>query len=70
MIEVFRTNVATKRVAGRISRELMLLYPSARIDFDLGDDDRVLRVEYSGAVLPEDVVSVLSGAGYTCTVMD
>ena len=35
MIEVFKTNVRTKRIAGKILRKLSIQYPFAKINFDL-----------------------------------
>jgi len=44
-VEVFKTNVNEPSEAGLVLKMLRLYLPEARINFDLQDCDRVLRVE-------------------------
>lgn len=67
-IEVFRTNVNTRRTAAVLLRDLHVRFPAYRITFDLTDCDRVLRVESSDG-LPDAgaVAALLQAHGCTCT---
>ncbi len=46
-IQVFRTNITDSNGADRLQKELSALYPSSKINFDLEDHDKILRVETS-----------------------
>lgn len=67
-IEVFRTNVATRRKAAALLRNLQACFPTYRITFDLTDCDRVLRVE-SPEGLPDAraVAALLQAHGCACS---
>lgn len=68
-VEIFRTNIKSKRVARQIVTQLNTLFPSFRINFDLSDCDRILRVE--GYDYPASrIVETLTGMGYYCERMD
>jgi DNA-binding transcriptional LysR family regulator len=45
MVEVFRTDVETKTKAADVIDILHMRFPSFRINFDLEDSDRILRIE-------------------------
>ena len=45
MVIVFKTNVSGKAKADRIIKELTLKNPQSVISFDLGDCDKILRIE-------------------------
>ena len=45
MVEVFRTNVKSKREAVRLREQLLREIPASRVNIDLEDRDRVLRIE-------------------------
>lgn len=66
-VEVFRTNVSTRRAAAGLLRELRARFPACRITFDLDDCDRVLRME-SPDGLPDaaTVAALLQARGCTC----
>jgi len=66
-VEVFRTNVTTRRKAATLLRNLRACFPAYRITFDLTDCDRVLRVE-SPEGLPDAgaVAALLQAHGYAC----
>jgi hypothetical protein len=44
-VEVFRTDLDTPPQAEAVRRELQAQFPGLRVAFDLGDCDRVLRVQ-------------------------
>lgn len=45
MVEVFKTNIQGKRMAREILKILTETFPGYKINFDLEDKDRVMRVE-------------------------
>lgn len=48
MVEIFRTDVKSKRLAGKILKALQLNLPAFHFNFDLDDCDRILRVQSNG----------------------
>ena len=69
MVEVFKTNVPDQRIADTIIAELLALFPHYRINFDLEDCDKILRVAGAG-VHPSAVARVLERRGFVCEVLD
>jgi hypothetical protein len=68
-IEVFKTNVANETEANELKRVLHLHFPGSRVNFDLHDCDRVLRIE--GADFTADQVVILAEAkGVVCSLLD
>lgn len=47
MIEVFKTNVSSEKKSKIIIDALHLLLPNAKINFDLEDSDKILKIESS-----------------------
>jgi hypothetical protein len=68
MIEVFKTNVRTKRIASKILRRLSNQYPFAKINFDLEDCDKILRVE-SEEIIVDEIKQTLSCYDYQCELL-
>ena len=69
MIEVFKTNVGKVDHASRIVGLLLGHFPGSRINFDLDDCDKILRVEgYNFST--DKVVSLVEENGFNCTVLD
>jgi hypothetical protein len=48
MVEIFRTNVKNKRLAGKVLKALQSHLPAFNYNFDLDDCDRILRVQSNG----------------------
>jgi len=69
VIEVFKTNVQGKRMAQSIVGELLLRFPQAKINFDLHDCDKILRIECL-TLCVDHVVEVLKNKGFYCEVLD
>jgi hypothetical protein len=68
MVEVFRTNVKKHAEAKKIVYALQKEFPRLRINFDLQDCDRVLRVE--GENIPvEEIILLLECRNYPCAVL-
>ncbi len=45
MVEVFKTNIKSKKKAKQVITFLKELFPVAKINFDLEDCDNILRIE-------------------------
>ena len=46
MVEIFKTNVVSKRLANRVLNYLHANMPAYSFNFDLDDCDRILRAQY------------------------
>lgn len=68
MVEVFKTNVSNPQQADELIGLLQNLLPGSRINFDLEDCDKVLRIDYE-SVDPAHVTGILAGRGFQCSVM-
>jgi hypothetical protein len=65
LVEVFKTNVHDKQIAIEIITSLKRLFPNYRINFDLDDCDRILRIEpESGYVEADQVINVVRSLNY------
>ena len=68
-VEVFKTNVEDEVNAKVIIQTLVRRFPGSRVNFDLQDCDRVLRVE--GLSLCNDsIIKLVKEAGFGCTVLE
>lgn len=68
MVEVFKTNVKSKAAARQLVTRLQLLFPDSRVNFDLEDCDRVLRIEGLD-ICSKKTISLLNADGYSCGVL-
>jgi hypothetical protein len=69
MVEVFKTNVQEFAQAQQLVAVLRRHFPGSKINIDLDDCDKVLRVE--GSNLPvEKVMTLVTEKGFVCTVLD
>lgn len=68
MIEVFKTDVQQPGTANLLIAKLMLLFPGCRVNFDLEDCDRVLRIEGKN-ICPEKTAQLLNASGYSCQML-
>jgi hypothetical protein len=69
MIEVFKTNVEEAGHAKHVIALLLQHFPCARINFDLHDCDKILRVEGEN-VATEKVIGLVAESGFTCIVLE
>lgn len=69
MVEVFKTNINDKTVANKVAADLHQHFPGGKINFDLDDCDRILRVE-SENIVPEEITGVLNRKGFLCEVLE
>jgi hypothetical protein len=69
VVEVFKTNVRSKRMAKMIILDLVQLFPNAKINFDLEDCDNILRIECYPLVV-EKVIEILNKRSFQCEVLE
>lgn len=69
MVEVFKTNVRYKKEARILLSDLLETFPCYRINFDLMDRDKILRVE-GNVVQPEQIIETMKGKQYECEVLN
>ena len=69
MVEVFKTNVQKKAQSKMLLCALTKAFPSFKINFDLSDCDKVLRVE--GANMEAlGVMILVKEYGFKCEILD
>jgi hypothetical protein len=68
-IEVFKTNVCEMSLANKLVAILLRHFPGSRINFDLDDCDKVLRVEGRN-ISSEKVSHLLQQSNCVCEVME
>ena len=69
MVEVFKTNVRHKRQAKTLLNVLSKQFPLFRINFDLEDCDKILRIE--GKNIPQEkIAKLVTDNGYQCHILD
>ena len=69
MIEVFKTDVQNAAEAERIIGLLLQYYPDGRINFDLQDCDKILRV-VNNEICPNQITRIIKSIGYQCEVLE
>ena len=69
MIEVFKTNVQKKAQSKKLLSILSETFPSFKINFDLSDCDKVLRVEGDN-MEALTIMRLVKDYGFTCEVLD
>ena len=65
MVEVFKTDVDSAEPATRLIGQLQAIFPGSRVNFDLEDCDRVLRVE-GADICCKKIIDLLTTEGYQC----
>lgn len=69
MIEVFKTNVKKKREAKKVVDTLLQYFPCSKINFDLSDCDKILRVE-GELFFADEIIGLVNEKGYNCAVLE
>jgi hypothetical protein len=57
-----------KKQASKILTKLLIKYPSAKINFDLGDCDKILKVE-SEEIITDEIIQTLLCYDYQCEIL-
>ncbi|MDH7461843.1 hypothetical protein QEG73_11165 [Chitinophagaceae bacterium 26-R-25] len=69
MIEVFKTNVKRRKESEILLLLLSRTFPSFKINFDLDDCDKILRIQ-GNEVHPVQVVELVEKNGYQCEILE
>lgn len=69
IIEVFKTNVQEELDAQKLQQVLHEHFPLCKINFDLNDCDKILRIE-GETVCIESVINVLRKLNFICEVLE
>jgi hypothetical protein len=69
MIEVFKTNIECSEQAEKLLEVLESRFPVLKINFDLEDCDKILRVK-GRVVAAERIINVITSNGYQCSVLE
>lgn len=69
MIEVFKTNVHSTQQAMQCVQLIRETYKFCRVNFDLDDCDRILRVQSCFVILPESIIELVKKVGLTAEVL-
>jgi hypothetical protein len=68
LVDVFRSNVRKRGEAAILIERLQSQFPGSRVNFDLSDCDKILRVE--GENIPsERVIELLDSYGYQAELL-
>lgn len=69
-VEIFKTDVMQECEATALVSLLLQHWPHCRINFDLEDCDRILRIESAQQEinLPQ-IIHIMNRQGYTCTLL-
>ncbi len=66
-VEIFKTSVRTFRDAEKLVNFLLLRFPHYKVNFDLDDCDRILRIETTQNDIDKNQISnLLKNHGYDC----
>jgi hypothetical protein len=68
-IEVFKTNVKTKKKADLVINLIKEIVPVGKINFDLEDRDKILRIE-AKEIQVEPILDLLTNSGFTCIPLE
>jgi len=69
MVEVFKTNVRSIRKAKHVIQKLAEEFPAHKINFDLDDCDKILRVQGKN-ILQEEIINVVTALNYQCEILE
>lgn len=69
MVEVFKTNVRTIRQAKLIVEKLAEVFPEHKINFDLADCDKILRVQGDN-ILERKIITIVTSLNYNCEILE
>jgi len=69
MVEVFKTNVSSEGHATSLIGMLQMAFPHHKINFDLEDCDRILRIE-GHSISTESIIALLQENNYNCEVLE
>lgn len=69
MVEVFKTDVGNLREANDIIQKLAEKFPDHKINFDLSDCDRILRVQ-GNDIVETKVITLVTSLNHRCEALE
>jgi hypothetical protein len=69
MVEVFKTNIYEVEKSNIIFQKLLRHFPENKINFDLEDCDKILRVE-GDTIFSEKIIEIVQEEGHLCEILD
>ncbi len=69
MVEVFKTNVYKVEMAEQLVSTLRVHFPFSKINFDLDDCDKILRIEDKD-VCAKAIIELMNRRGFECEVLN
>jgi hypothetical protein len=69
MIEVFKTNIDEDSDTNAITQRLLEQFPLSKINFDLEDCDKILRIE-SSFIDVKKVILLLNEGKFQCVLLE
>ena len=69
MVEVFKTNVRSIRKAKLIIQKLAEEFPAHKMNFDLSDCDRILRVQGED-ILESEIINIITALNCKCEILE
>jgi hypothetical protein len=69
VVEIFKTNVCQKKQAFKLLTVLSNRFPLLKVNFDLSDRDKILRIE-GQQVIPARIIETVNENGYLCEILE
>jgi hypothetical protein len=69
VIEIFKTNISKPKLAKEVTTKLLSHFPDTRVNFDLDDCDKILRVE-GHSINIHKIIEVVIASGFACEVLE
>ena len=69
MVEIFKTNVESASESKDLLQKLSRHFPKHKINFDLSDWDKILRVQGKD-ISVEKIIQLLNQENYQCKVLE
>ena len=71
MVTIFKTNVYNSKDENYLLENILCQkYPNHKINFDLEDCDKILRIEGRENLNTDDVVALLDNCGFYCEELE
>jgi hypothetical protein len=69
MVEIFKTNVRSSRKAKLVIEKIAEEFPSHKINFDLTDRDKILRVQGS-TIMENKIIRIVTSLNHRCEILE
>jgi hypothetical protein len=69
IVEVFRTNVMMQMQAVHVINTIVESIPLCKVNFDLDDCDRVMRVVSAGPIDSDLIIRLVHGCGFDAEIL-